>query len=479
MASGGGRSSVEPLNDSTIMDKRSYIQLPDGSFQVLQSFLTPEAPALQRFDYNSPQIAAKITEHLPGGGIQTLPASAVTSSDLAASARPLFSRDAGFNMAAPTLNTTTDNNSAVLQIVNQHIANTAVMCNSQQKAISELTKTVLELKNLVQNSQKIDSDCQQSDQVQLQETVDSDSSDECEEDESVLDIDEPVPKRQKLSSESEIASPRSNLDKLKQINSKLRKSEELAEPVHEVVAQTVNQALSVAVDHKGATTMDLCDRYKRPNNCEYLQVPKVNKILWKNRQTKKQLKDSDKLFQRTQTYLTSGLLPLVQIMNKTLMKDNEDAAEIFDLAVDSFNLLAFSHRDLSNQRRRLLLPAISDKYRQICTDTDEFSPDNLFGGEEEIEKKMKAIDDSRKLSNSLTAPQHKNQNYGKSPNKTVQRNNFSKIPTKQNNFYQNRNAEHDSRPGTSRDFLGKKARDYNNQNSRKHQGKKGFQGHHK
>ena len=56
--------------------------------------------------------------------------------------------------------------------------------------------------------------------------------------------------------------------------------------------------------------------------------------------------------------MTSGMIPLVQIMNKTLEMKSKEAEDIFDLALDSFNLYALAHSDMSNQRR-LLTPAIS------------------------------------------------------------------------------------------------------------------------
>ena len=84
--------------------------------------------------------------------------------------------------------------------------------------------------------------------------------------------------------------------------------------------------------------------------------------------------------QRIQTYLTKGFIPQIKIMDKTLQSDSGESEELFDLAMDSFNLLAFSHRDLSSQRRRLLAPAIANKYKQL---------------------KVKEIDDSRKLGSKI------------------------------------------------------------------------------
>ena len=90
-----------------------------------------------------------------------------------------------------------------------------------------------------------------------------------------------------------------------------------------------------------------------------------------------------------------------KIMDKTLQSDSGESEELFDLAMDSFNLLAFSHRDLSSQRRRLLAPAIANKYKQLCSETAPISPLYLFGEEESLEKKVKEIDDRRKLGSKI------------------------------------------------------------------------------
>ena len=71
-------------------------------------------------------------------------------------------------------------------------------------------------------------------------------------------------------------------------------------------------------------------------------MPKVAKIIWTSRQTAKEVKDSDKCLQRTQLFMTKGLIPLVQIMNKTVQAETEEAEEISELALDSFQLLAQS-----------------------------------------------------------------------------------------------------------------------------------------
>lgn len=142
-------------------------------------------------------------------------------------------------------------------------------------------------------------------------------------------------------------------------------------------------------------------------------MPKVEKSIWTSRQTGKELKESDKQMQRTQLYLTKGLMPLVSIMSKTFETDSEEAEEIFDLALDAFSLLAYSHRDLSTQRKRMLMPAISSKYKGLCGDDTSITANQLFG--ENLSEQIKKIDKSGKISNKLS--KWKNKTYYKSERK--------------------------------------------------------------
>lgn len=202
-------------------------------------------------------------------------------------------------------------------------------------------------------------------------------------------------------------------EKLKTLEKTFGQGLNFSPAVQQELAHTINKALGSSVDHKNETVKELLNKYERPENCEFLDVPKVEKSIWTSRQTGKDLKDSDKQMQRTQLYLTKGLMPLISIMSKTFETDSEEAEEIFDLALDAFSLLAYSHRDLSTQRKRMLMPAISSKYKGLCGDDTSITANQLFG--ENLSEQIKKIDESGKISNKLS--KWKNKNYYKSERK--------------------------------------------------------------
>lgn len=207
-----------------------------------------------------------------------------------------------------------------------------------------------------------------------------------------------VSKKIKLTSSKTISDKKK--DKLKSIEKCFGKATCHGPPVDSELAKMVNKGLGSVLDHKTEGLKELLNKYERPENCEYLEVPKVAKSIWTSRDTGKEIKDSDKLFQRTQTYLTKGLMPLVQIMHKTINSESEEQEEIFDLALDSFTLLAHAHKDLSCQRKRLLIPAISSQYKALCGDNKSITATELFG--EDLSEQIKKIEETGKITNKLT-----------------------------------------------------------------------------
>ena len=299
------------------------------------------------------------------------------------SSRARLPWETGLNMAAPM------NNNMLSFLVEQY-KETKELYKQQQETLEKLTTAVNNVTRIGSYANSEDDICS----VGNYETITS------EEDEPRSD-DEPPLKKRKCETADSISN--SKLKKLKDVEAQFSKQEEFAPNVHEVVASAVNKGLLEAVDHKSSTVTDLLKKYNRPENCTSLQVPAVNKLLWSSKQTSKDLKQGDRSFQRVQNYMSKGMMPLVQIMNKTLTMESEEAEELFDLSLDAFNLLAYAHRDLSSQRRRLLMPAISSRYSSLCGEYEKFaSPTHLFGDDKELERRLKEIDENQKLGKSLT-----------------------------------------------------------------------------
>ena len=107
------------------------------------------------------------------------------------------------------------------------------------------------------------------------------------------------------------------------------------------------------------------------------------------------------MLQKTQKLLTKGIIPLIQLMNKALKE--EEHSEMFDLATDSLQLLAYTHRDISNIRRKFLKPAVTQKYKRLCSSKIPLTA-NLLG--DDLDKQLKAINDQKKIGVKVTMSLH-------------------------------------------------------------------------
>ncbi|XP_063446533.1 uncharacterized protein LOC134726067 [Mytilus trossulus] len=243
----------------------------------------------------------------------------------------------------------------------------------------------------------------------------------------------------------------SKMEKMKKVENILSKKPRLGSPVHDEIAKIVNQGAESAVDHKNKEVQELVDKFVRPENCEFLEVPKVNKVLWSSKETSKRLKDNDRSLQRTQGYLVKGMIPVVQLMEKSLKSSSEESEETFELSLDSLNLLLYAHRDLSSQRRKLLTPALDKKYLALSHEDEKISPNYLFGDRENLEQRMKEIDDSTKLGNKMKVKSTWNRDKAHVPEvkDTYSRNDNFKSD--------NANGSFKGKSGFKNNFLAKKA----------------------
>ena len=186
-----------------------------------------------------------------------------------------------------------------------------------------------------------------------------------------------------------------NMRLLQDLSKELEKAEAVGEKVDETLSKVVDTGIRAQIDRNLAK--ELCGKYQRPENCNGLTVPKVNKELWNTTSLAKSSKDRDKTYQTAQKYLNQGLIPLVQLIDN-LLKGKETESN-FRLARDSFQLLAYAHRDLSNLRRQRLKAVVAEKYRPLCNDSTPLT-ENLLG--DDLEKQIKTLDEMRKVGKDLT-----------------------------------------------------------------------------
>ena len=233
---------------------------------------------------------------------------------------------------------------------------------------------------------------------------------------------------------------------LQQLEKELEGEEAVSENVNEKVAKIVNLGIRSSIDRKKAK--GLYEKYNRPENCGALVVPKINRELWITSALAKTIKDEDKEYQLAQRYLNQGIIPLVQLLDNLLTDKNSE--NNFTLAKDATQLLAYAHRDMSNLRRQRVKTVVVDKYKPLCNESSSLT-ENLLG--DELEKKIKSLDEMQKVGKGVIKKQwkrkHKNQDNYDRPPKYQKSNNQSQGRYRKDSahFLEKRSRFHHQKPG--------------------------------
>ena len=120
-------------------------------------------------------------------------------------------------------------------------------------------------------------------------------------------------------------------------------------------------------------------RFKQPQNCENLLLPKINPEIWSKMASRAKSRDLN--LQNVQLYLIIGLIPVIQSLqklydwrkmakkavNKSVSISDEDLSGIASDFCDSFSLLAHSNYQICLRRMEFIKPELNAQFRSLCT----------------------------------------------------------------------------------------------------------------
>ncbi|XP_046553072.1 uncharacterized protein LOC124262610 [Haliotis rubra] len=187
--------------------------------------------------------------------------------------------------------------------------------------------------------------------------------------------------------------------------------EDTSEKIRTDLAQTVNDGVSKQPTMAKIKTV--MDRYKRPENCEGLTVPRINEEIW--HQAKAHTKSKDLKSQHLQGLLIKAMIPLVQITD-SLMAVVTDGKELdikgtMRKAMDTIRLLAAAHADLNTKRRESFKQDLSGPYKRLCSASGPTTK-YLFG--DDLTKRIKEISEANRLGKKIFQPNSRDKPKGKS-----------------------------------------------------------------
>ena len=168
--------------------------------------------------------------------------------------------------------------------------------------------------------------------------------------------------------------------------------------VSEVLALRVNEACTKkALDSK---LKEIEAKYKAPENCDFLCVPKVNLEFWF--ELARQARTKDLALQEAQRGITKGVQPVIELVEKILnaqkTKSELKPDSFITPLVEAITLLCNASFRLSLVRRETMSEFVNPSYRSLCSKN---TPPGkwLFG--DELPKHIKEIVEVNKMANKL------------------------------------------------------------------------------
>ncbi|KAK6169693.1 hypothetical protein SNE40_020688 [Patella caerulea] len=179
------------------------------------------------------------------------------------------------------------------------------------------------------------------------------------------------------------------------ILSQYNKDEQYSASIDDGLAKVLDNIVKFGLSEDKVN--ELLNKYKRPSNCDFLEVTKVNPPIWEFLSS--ETKSNDLKLQRIQNMIISGLIPLARLsellMKKAIGGDDVGVKDGFRLLTDSIALLASANADINGRRRIWMKGEVHSNYRSLCT----LKGDNgtlLFGSD--LSQKLKDISETNRVS---------------------------------------------------------------------------------
>ena len=139
----------------------------------------------------------------------------------------------------------------------------------------------------------------------------------------------------------------------------------------------------------------------RPENCEVLTPPSVNKEIWSN--ISSSMRSADLEYQKLQKILLRAIGPIMNVVDHLLKTDPEGKDKTMSFMIDNLmeatSMMAFANDDINNLRKNNIKSELNHDYRSLCsnqTPVTEF----LFG--DNVSEQVKTIQDTNKVSKKVS-----------------------------------------------------------------------------
>ena len=173
----------------------------------------------------------------------------------------------------------------------------------------------------------------------------------------------------------------------------------------------------------------LAKKYPKVENVPNMQVPKLDTEVFTLLQ--QNYKNMDQSFQTIQKGIVSSLAALSPVLEKIMVKSEEDQ-ELAELGIniaDSLKLMSFTLNTLSGRRRELLKPCLAPAYVRVLTKGHETTPEWLFGGD--LLTTTKKCEAAKRIGQKVLKPKESTQQQQPKPRGSNQRRFRTPVPQHQ------------------------------------------------
>ncbi|XP_013387436.1 uncharacterized protein LOC106156643 [Lingula anatina] len=142
--------------------------------------------------------------------------------------------------------------------------------------------------------------------------------------------------------------------------------------------------------------------YLRPQNCDKVTVPRVDKEIWRRMRKQNYLKKRDLRFSSIQSAITKSTFAMLSVAENLLSKPAEPSTEqSIRACLDAVFLLGHANTSVSLQRRELLRPVLKSDHAGFC-DANIPVTSLLFG--DDLPKSVKDIREMDKVGRDAVQP---------------------------------------------------------------------------
>ena len=186
-------------------------------------------------------------------------------------------------------------------------------------------------------------------------------------------------------------------DSIPMIAAKFAMPSGIGAPLHDDIAQSMTYLMSNKLEEKSLD--EAAEKYLSPENCELLDTPRVNTIMWEN--LRSATRNKDLKIQYIQKSLTKGLCAFARSLNPATMTEEQH---------DALALLCNANYGLNSMRKDLIKPDLNPLFHHLCRPTYPVTK-HLFG--EDLGRQVKELQEQQKATagvmNTRNQPQDRQQ----------------------------------------------------------------------